>query len=238
MITFARALFTCSVCGRNAEFLQAFGSAASGSPDIDLCPCDEEHGTISFAVQQCPNCGYANQTIEEKLPDEAVRAMLRSGRYANCDGILFRCDTAAKFYRYYLICRAVERGKEARNAITSAAWMCDDAGDRENAAACRRIAAELIHEQFIMEPSLALTVLWAEHMRRVEEFDRVLKETAGIGGRSENRMQSSLLTFERIHAKMRDSGRYTIAFALEEMRKREKLDPSPEGDRTAVRRFQ
>lgn len=229
MIAFEKTLFPCSVCGKEGG-----SGPASGSPDIDLRPSMTERCAVSPDAGQCPGCWDAGPAKEEKLPGEAVGTLPRSGRYADCGGIRFRSEAAAGFYRRYLTLKAADRGKEAREAVTSAAWMCDDAGDWENAAVCRRIAAELIREQFVMEPSLALTVLWAEHMRRAGEFDRVLDETAGIEKKDENGMLGSLLAFERIHAGMRDPGCYTIASALEEMRKREGTDPE---DRSAAGGF-
>lgn len=215
MTTLARQLMSCSVCGKETEFRQILGTNAFGSPDLDLRPPEMQRSTIPLWVQECPNCGYVNQTIGNKLPDGADESLLRSERYKNCDDIPFLSETAKRFYRYYLICKAANDDEQARFAITCTAWMCDDSHDRENAKRCRKIAAELIREQFVMEPSLELAVLWADHMRRAEEFERVVEETEGIIPQEETLYV--LLAFERKHAKIQDARCYTVEYALEEM---------------------
>ena len=143
MSTFYVAEYKCAVCGETHEF-RVIGSTNTfgGAPDLDLRPPEMPRSTMGCWVQECPSCGYVSSSVDE---DTTINAeFLKTPEYLSCDGIDFKSELAARFYKYYEISLHDGRLRDAFFAILHAAWSSDDYQDDANAAHCRRLSLPVL----------------------------------------------------------------------------------------------
>ena len=201
----------CALCGENSTYRVLASTSSFGSPDLDLRPPPLRRHTMSWWVEECPNCGYVAKDIEKEC-GAWVEDFIKGEEYLTCSGINFKDPLAARFYREYLLAAGKRDAEAAYNAILCAAWCCDDtAGEAKNAVKCRRLA--LVQIDKLLKRGSArnkdtLTVVKADIMRRAGEFDRLISEYAEI--QLSDRLHARIIAFELEKAKRRDDGRYTV----------------------------
>jgi hypothetical protein len=138
MTTIVSGTVRCGSCGENSEHTVLMSTNAFGSSDLDLRPPPMQRSTMSAWLQLCPHCGHCAPDLRKPPADAAV---LRSPAYR---AALERADVpelARRFLAYGVAVGPVE-SQEAADAHLHAAWACDDASQAEQAAECRRRAAE------------------------------------------------------------------------------------------------
>lgn len=206
MTTFAPIKVKCAVCGKESKFSALCSSNTfGGTMDLDTRPPEMMRGTMSHWIQECPKCGY----ISEEISDETGvdKEFLKSDKYKKCDGLVFRSELAAKFYKYYLLNIADENPKDAFYASLNSAWASDDEGDAQMAIHCRRLCIDLIGQVEDMDEETA-KVLTADLHRRCGEFESVINMCEGV--ELENELLDSIIKFEIEKAKENDSQCYTV----------------------------
>ncbi len=206
-------VFSCAVCGEKSKHPDLLSTIEYGSRDLDLRPAMLRRSTIPTWVQECPNCGYVNSTIDTKPPLRVNRKWLERQEYRTCDGIPFQNDLSQRFYREYLVCKAAGKRMAALSAICCAAWMCDDHQEKENAKTCRLIAAEIAKRR-LFPWRTDLIICWCDLLRRGEQFERLLKKTRLLHTISKKGSFAALLAFERKLAEQKDAERYTYQDAM------------------------
>jgi hypothetical protein len=65
MTTLDSELVFCSVCGMFSEQQVLTSTNRFGSPDLDLRPPEMERSTLCFWLQECPNCGFVSEDLEQ-----------------------------------------------------------------------------------------------------------------------------------------------------------------------------
>jgi hypothetical protein len=131
---------TCAHCGTESEQTALGSTNAFGSSDLDLRPPEMKRSTMSTWVQVCPSCGYVAPNLATPVPDRDVltstlyRDQLDDNRYP---------ELARRFLAWSLLLAGTNPDL-AGQACLYAAWVCDDHGPAELAAACRSRAAEHI----------------------------------------------------------------------------------------------
>lgn len=201
----------CAVCRRTSEHVFVRSTNAFGSSDLDTRPPAMMRDTLCFLVRECPRCGYVADNLQEKT--SVKPRFLKSDVYRTCDGTLFQWKLASRFYRLYLIqCRDGQKRK-AFFALLHAAWACDDAGDRENAIRCRRLALPLITELIEENPAdrEELILVKADVLRRAECFDELKEYLAETLPRDV--LSERILSFQSHLADKRDAACYTVSDA-------------------------
>ena len=85
MTTFYEEEQSCALCGAKSEHTSIGSTNSFGPQDLDLRPPEMERSTMAYWVQECPDCGYAYGSIEEKAPqaettitNDAYRAIVSS----------------------------------------------------------------------------------------------------------------------------------------------------------------
>ena len=163
---------------------------------------------MSVWVEECQHCGYVAQDLSQ--PTRIQTAYLKTEAFQNCDGIRFPDPLAERFYRQYLILLRERQFERAFFSILHAAWVCDDARDKENAARCRCTAADLM-EKFLLPHSLhnhLFELLYADVLRRSGQFEKLLDKFSGAW--PENETARKYIAFECVLALKKDAGRYTV----------------------------
>lgn len=133
-----------------------------------------------YWVQECPTCGYVNESISEKV--RGGKLVINSQKYKTVDGIETDSAAAKRFVRWAIMCHHTKNALAEMWAYVHAAWACDYAGEVETAKILRNRAIEcLIHlpkrDKFehVFWGEIKL-VLLANLLRRTEQFDRVITE--------------------------------------------------------------
>ena len=149
MTTYAFKKYQCSVCGTVHEFPVLASTNSFGYPDLDLRPAPMKRYTMDTWIQECPECGYVSGEISDHM--EISPEFLKSEAYRSCDGLDFKLDLAALFYKQYMIRMKSGFSSSAFDAVLHAAWCCDDADDRGNAMHCRELAIPLLTKKIESE---------------------------------------------------------------------------------------
>ena len=202
---------TCAVCGATHRYRILTSTNAFGSPDLDLRPPQMKRGTMPLWVQECPSCGYTAEDVSD--PTRIPREYLQSEAYRSCGGIRFENPLAGRFFRQHLILLWEQKHTKAFFAVLHAAWVCDDAEDRENAVRCRDIAAELL-EMCILPAAReeAYLLLYADVLRRAGHFEKLIDKFTDTW--LENEDHRKILIFEYTRAEKQDAGCYTVEDAV------------------------
>ncbi len=211
MTTMKPRFFKCAVCGAEEMFYMLTSTNQFGSPDLDLRPAEMARSTMDQWVQECPSCGYVARYIMVD-PGKVTREYLQSPEYAGCDGLQFKSDLAARFYRLSRVSLINGKTPDAYNALVHAAWACDDEQDENNAVHCRKAAIELADE--IIDSMAAgnekqdKLLQKADLLRRSGQFERLIREY------SEQQVQEEfyrpLFAFELDAARRKDTACHTI----------------------------
>lgn len=207
MSTMMRVKCRCFVCGAESEHSELMSTNAFGSPDLDLRPPEMRRSTMPVWIQECPHCGYISGNIGDKTSVD--QAFFKSQEYKTCSQRAFGSALAKRFYRYYLINLADENYEDAFFAVLHAAWSCDDVGDEENAAYCRKCAITEIDKMISSSQNETLKVQKADLLRRIGNFDAVINEYSGM--RFEEPILQKIVAFQIGKARQQDTGCYTVA---------------------------
>lgn len=208
MTTIFRDRKKCAVCGHEHDYT-AVGSTNTfgGYPDLDRRPPEMARSTISYWVQECPECGYVSSDISR--PSPVSREFLQSEEYRTCGGKTFESNLAKRFYRQYLIRREQGDTENSFYAILHCAWACDDYEDEENAKQCRETAVPLLEEMIHAdhEDKLIFRIILPDLLRRSGQFERVIREYENA--EPEGRDLKKIFRFHVERAKKKDAGCYT-----------------------------
>ncbi len=204
----------CAKCGcasRQTEFVEA---DRIGYRDLDLRPPERERSTMYSWVQACPYCGYTVFDLSEDvdLPD----GFLSSEAYTTCEGKAFSFDLASQFYRMYMIGREIQDPRMAFDSLQYAAWVCDDAGDLENAKACREMAIPFAPQVIDDYPEIKghITLVTIDLLRRSGHFEELISSYKDFS--FEDDLLQKVLDFQLQKAIEQDTYCYTAADVIGE----------------------
>jgi hypothetical protein len=146
------------------------GSTSSfGSYDLDLRAPPLRRHTMGLWLEDCPNCGYVNEAVEDLIPG-AVE-IVRSPEYQDLRADRVTPRLVLSFKRHALLV-SVDPIK-AGWSLLYAAWVADDLKDRALASDCREGCADLwagltwpVNDEGVRQQTVLVDVL-----RRSEHFD-------------------------------------------------------------------
>lgn len=205
---------TCAVCGKTHRYpFPAFGRRDAGPyPHLDLRLPMIDRDAMGRLVQKCPDCGYTAKYLSK--PTQVTREYLDSEEYRNCGGMCFGESLAERFYQQHLILLRDRKFSEAVFALLHAAWLCDDKEEAENAAACRRAAADLLEREILPGERIDVyELLYADLLRRSGQFQKLIDQYPDFQPETEDYRR--LIEFEYALAEKQDDGCYTIKAALQ-----------------------
>ena len=209
MTTYFEERRVCAVCRKESSFTIIGSTSSFGAPDLDLRPPPLKRFTLDHWVHECPFCGYVAAEIDE--PTTVDNEFLRTEEYRNCDGHRFREPMACLFYRQSMIAKHDGKTGDAFHALLHAAWVCDDARDRESAAECRRLAIPLVSELIDGGEGNVDTMglIRADLMRRAGLFAEMEAMYASV--RYSDKLMKRILAFQRKLAKRKDTEAYRVS---------------------------
>lgn len=196
----------CSVCRYKSEYRVLSSTNSFGYPDLDGRPPGMARSTMYLWIQECPKCGYANSSIEDKV-SRIIKKYVKSDEYLNCNGFSFKSGLAKSFYKLYLMSQKENNVEKAFNAALHAAWASDDVGDNEIAKVCRKHAVDLVDIINVGGKIEGLKLTKADLLRRMGNFEKVIEEYEGM--KSEDEFLQKAFQFEVELAKLERTGVYT-----------------------------
>ena len=185
----------CAACG-TAVRPEFRAPRPESAPDLDMRPGEPARSTLRHWIRVCDGCGAAAPDLTT-LPANTAD-IVRSAAYRDCDG-----SPQTKPFRLW----AILFPSAAPDAFLHAAWAADDAGETEEAASLRKLAAA--HWPANAPPEQALRKL--DILRRAGAFDEAGHFAAQLRG---DDIATEIVTFQKSKIAARDSGRYAIGAAL------------------------
>ncbi|HEQ72654.1 MAG TPA: hypothetical protein ENN69_09210 [Spirochaetia bacterium] len=204
----------CAVCGVASTQIVVVSTNQMGSPDLDLRPPEMMRSTITYWVQQCPNCGYCAADLEEST--DGADAVINSEPYRRQLEDPDFPPLANRFLCLGLLNLQAKNEKAAIYNMICAAWACDDAGADAAALKARALAAahilaltEIIDGYFMEQPG-ADQILLADLYRRMGEFTYAAEFARQGLAREPEEIIRMILEFELKLIKREDTAAHTI----------------------------
>lgn len=231
---FATTLFPqnvkCAVCGHESKQEVIGSTNSSGTRDLDLRPPEMARSTMPYWVQRCPECGYCNDSLDEKTSVD--KEYLSSKEYKALFADIQEDSLAASFIRQARIAEKDKSYENAMYAYLSAAWCCDDARNSEGAKQCRLLALKLLDANFkdIVKSSDedTITCLKTDMLRRAGKFEEAQAVAEKQLPKVKQHIIKQILTFEIEKSKAKDAKVYRVAEAATEDADEESEDEESE----------
>lgn len=235
MTTYFHEKRTCVLCGQSSEHLGLGSTNAFGSPDLDLRPPEMQRSTMEQWVEECPHCGYAYNTIDEKIAgidtltqlfanvDERPASQLWRRLFNECRSM--RDETSkpeSNLVRRFLTASKVAQiagsADDAAHYALCAAWAADDENDHTSASICRDLAADFFRAILLEtdRPSDIWTVnatRLTDVLRRAGRSDDAIALSGQLLGGELDETIRAVLTFQREASLKQDAACYTVAEA-------------------------
>ena len=163
----------CALCGYIYEYAYLAECTEITLPDTDLRPAMMKRVTMDLWTHTCPVCGFIERdgiVLQEPLPKEKIRRIMRSSAYTKKTGLPALAET---LIREGMLREACD-DPYAYQSILQAAWVCDDDPSAEDESAdLRRRALQMIEDS---NPSfrteIQVILQYADMLRRIGEFER------------------------------------------------------------------
>jgi hypothetical protein len=219
MTTLYEAEKICAICGIKSKHTVIGSTNAFGSPDLDLRPPMMQRATMRHWVQECPNCGYANHSIEEKLPN--AEATLSSEAYKEIKTGPLKGTLIGRFLRASLISKGALDLDAAANYALNAAWAADDSRDIDAAISHRNLAADLMLASLsgksdASERDIVHRARLVDVLRRARRWTEAQELATSLLEKNLDSTIRSVLKFGALAASRKDSECYTIVNALDQ----------------------
>ncbi|MFO0460084.1 MAG: hypothetical protein ACK50I_12895 [Burkholderiales bacterium] len=207
----------CTLCGETVRVTPAPATNAIGSPDLDARPPGAARAALPLRVQCCPSCGYCarDHTVETPGSREAVD----EEEYVE---VLDDDELPEKAREFLCLARldgAAGRFDDAFWSTLSAAWIADDADDRDGAERCRALAlaalrmARAAGRRVGPGPGVE-AVVEVDLLRRMGEFADAERCIRRALDRRPDEVVDQLLRFQRDLVAARDRLPHQVSEAL------------------------
>jgi len=188
-------------------------------------------------IEECPHCGYAYKTIDEKVAgintppqlfahmDETPASQLwrrlfneycsiSDGTSEPQHNLVRRFLTASK------VAQIAGSADDAAHYALCAAWAADDYDDSATASICRDLAADFFRAIWLEtdRPSDSRTVnatRLTDVLRRAKHWDEAIAISDQLLGNELDETIRTVLVFQREASLKQDAARYTIADVIE-----------------------
>ena len=209
----------CAVCATRSVHTKLTSSGVFGSYDLDLRPPPLLRHTLNLWLQECPACHYVHERIDQRLPDTNV--VVYSPEYTAIESLTDEPPLVRRFKRHALL--MAEEPIVAAQSLLHAAWVCDDAGCAELAAACRDECADLLigvnFDAFPVPERFRRQTVLVDVLRRAGRFDEALQWTLQLLDQTAlPPTMNAVLRFQRGLLEREDVSAYEVEHTLSETR--------------------
>jgi hypothetical protein len=172
-----------------------------------------ERSTIFAGVTRCPACGYCAADVSKPNPE--ARAVIESQAYKDQLNKTAYPDLANSFLCMAMIEGAANNLADATWSLISAAWACDDAERDEQAAVCRKQAAEMFlkakagGQPAVQEDGTDMIIL-VDLLRRSGQMEKARDTIAAIRGGITEDILLSILDFQKTLIDQNDMACHTV----------------------------
>lgn len=207
---------TCAICGAKNEHTGISSTNSFGSPDLDLRPPEMRRSTMAHWVQECPDCGYAYSSIEEKVAeaDEAIASDAYQKIVAGPlhGSLIGRCLKAS------IVAEEASDLETAANCALWAAWAADDAEDKDGAISYRNRAVGLFTDYVnsidnSSEQSILTRTRMVDILRRARRWIEAIDLANSLLEMDLDSTIRAVLAFQTSAASQNDGKCYTTAKA-------------------------
>ena len=169
----------CAVCKKKSKHWVLYSTSSFGSPDLDTRLPEPARFTLDSSIESCPHCGYCTQDISEKIP--GAKKMVKSDRYKNYRNNKIFSELATRYLCSSIISKNNKNYSKAGWECLSAAWVCDDRWETDNAKKCRLAAINFFQKarqkkQAFAEKSDEEPILIIDLLRRSGKFSIAQQE--------------------------------------------------------------
>ena len=218
MTTFHQVELTCAICGSKSEQMTISSTNSMGSRDLDLRPPEMQRSTMECWVQECPTCGYAYSSIEEKADNSA--ATMSSPAYEEVLSGQLNGSLIGSFLKSSLMAEGAADIRAAADYALNAAWAADDLSDTMNAKFNRYRAVSLFEKllkvtDYNAEETTVTRTIMVDILRRSRQWDEAINLANILLSQKLDPTIELVLKFEISQASQNDTQCYTIAEALE-----------------------
>lgn len=220
MTTICTTTMRCPVCGTRSAHRDIMSTNELGPSDLDTRPPEMKRSTMFAWVQRCPKCGYCASNSGRARPKAQV--IVSGKEYQDQLNDPAYPELAKSF-----LCRGIldrESGDYAAAAwaFLCAAWDCDDAGQSEQAIACRRKAVDMLAEakrkgqQDAAGQDGTATAILVDLLRRAGRRDEARNVIAERRSGISDDVVLRVLDFQAVLLERGDVAAHTVAEALGE----------------------
>lgn len=201
----------CALCGAFSQQNEVGAVEPAGPPDLDTRPAEPLRSTVADWMQLCPYCGYASPDISYAA--EGAAALAAS---PECKAL------ESRFLRHAWLLEQMGHYADAGWTALHGAWLADDLGQAETAAASRRRALELWQrgkqsgQAFLDDLAHEFAVV-CDLLRRLSQFDEA--RATCLAGLQEEPLPAVLEDILRLQLSLIQR-RDTAAHNLEELPQR------------------
>jgi hypothetical protein len=214
MTTFAQKEVQCAVCGTTVEMNILASTNAMGSSDLDLRPPEMQRSTMHTWVQQCPQCGFCNGSIDDA--PAGAKELVDSPDYR----AQLEDERLPALARTFLCAAMVVQNEDRRSAAHSklcAAWDCDDAELPDMASECRRGAIALLEDaDELDDPSQAVleSAIVIDMLRRIGDFSLASERCEQLVSVTTDENLLAILGFQKDLISAKDTACHSVEEAI------------------------
>lgn len=178
----------CPLCGTEIQTFATTKGYTEPRYTFDLRSSSIDCANLHSGLHLCTGCGYVFAEDDE-TPENAAK-IINSEDYKTCEDVDFGDEiTAEKYYKYALIKLENDNFYGAFYAFLFGAWVCDDHHRKELSVALRKKAIEMFDILCEGEPiSEGFFLLRADLLRRIGDFDTVIKDYSTFDSLNEDRV--------------------------------------------------
>ena len=218
MTTLSTVRTRCALCNRENEHTGIGSTNSFGSADLDTRPPPMMRDTMFAWVQRCSECGYCCSRLSEARP--GAEEIVKEDEYRNQLSNQAYPKLANSFLCEAIIARKSNDYAGSTWALIHAAWACDDADKSEEAANCRRQAADMLitaesHGQQVAENGEASAAMLVDFLRRSGQADEARKVITENRSDIEEEVIARILDFQADLIEKGDVSCHTIAEVLD-----------------------
>lgn len=209
MSTYDEVELVCGLCGHSFEENALLSMSVWGGRNLDGRYLGVPTYFLELSIHECPSCGYVATDIEADGTQH--KKFVKTDAYQTCEGHLFKDPLTEMYYKCALLEARGQLKQDAYLSFLTAAWVCDDVGDRTGAIVCRKKAIQFFKDLDLNSaPEAVLTQI--DLLRRVGDFNAA-RELA-CSTKLEDVSARRIISFQKLLCKKHDRGCYAEAHAF------------------------